>query len=781
MANIFQISNERVRDINRNTYDLSFQNNLTMKFGALYPVMLAEVLPGDTWKIKPTFALEFLPLVFPVQTRMKANLHAFYVRRRTLWKDFMDFMGDNGENVPPYLDFNANFEEYTQTGHLGDYMGLPTTLVGRYGANISLTPLTLLGTSIVDITGPDGAITPSPFADAKTLVNTFNFPTFREFFSLYVESDATKAYDGQHLACLRYTSESDKSFTPSSIAKDGFYIKVIFTQISPSLDIKMFSDLYRTFGVCVRATQTADDSVAAVQNAFIADSLPRGVQITYDTEGSDKKFNASIYFGPDSFIVQKIANEFSSEKEVTMQLDFCIGNGSIISSSPDESYSNPGKKTYLNGETKQINFVPLVELYLGTGTKVQNITREINPYYDSSSSNKDKQLKISAEPFRAYEAIYNAFYRDVRNNPFILNGKIEYNKYIPTDEGGADTTPYKLHFRNWEKDFLTTAVQSPQQGVAPLVGITNYVNNLSSDVTFTSEDGTSYKARLETTDDGQMIKSVKVDSSDIPSENLRALVDYAQSGISINDFRNVNAFQIWLETNMRHGQRFKDLIKGHYNVDVRYDELQMPEFLGGVSEDVRVNMVTQTSSDTEDSPLGSYAGQATCVGTSRSTITRYCDEPGYIMCILSVTPVPNYSQLLPKHFVKRDVLDIFTPEFGHIGFQPVRYNEVCPVQAFNDNPDTLNDTFGYQRAWYDYLARVDEVHGLFRTELRNYLITRVFDVKPQLSESFLLVDPAVTNQVFANTTENDDKILGQIYFDVKVKRPIPLYGIPRLE
>lgn len=133
------------------------------------------------------------------------------------------------------------------------------------------------------------------------------------------------------------------------------------------------------------------------------------------------------------------------------------------------------------------------------------------------------------------------------------------------------------------------------------------------------------------------------------------------------------------------------------------------------------------------------------------------------------------------------MLDYFFPEFGHIGYQPIRYNEVCPIETFNAKDD-LSDTFGYQRAWYDYLARVDEVHGLFRTSLRNYLMNRVFNVKPQLAESFLLVDPAQLNDVFATNVVDpdtgevkDDKILGQIYFDVKAKRPIPMFGIPRLE
>lgn len=92
MASIFTRTNEYVQPVKRNTFDLSFQNNLTMQFGKLYPVFVQEVIPGDSFKIKPTFALEFMPMVFPVQTRMRANLHFFYVRNRNLWEDFPDFI-----------------------------------------------------------------------------------------------------------------------------------------------------------------------------------------------------------------------------------------------------------------------------------------------------------------------------------------------------------------------------------------------------------------------------------------------------------------------------------------------------------------------------------------------------------------------------------------------------------------------------------------------------------------------------------------------------------------
>lgn len=82
MAGVFARTNEVNNHPKRNTFPLSFQNNLSGKFGVLYPCLVQEVMPGFTFKSKPTFALEFMPTAFPVQTRMRARMHFFYVRNR---------------------------------------------------------------------------------------------------------------------------------------------------------------------------------------------------------------------------------------------------------------------------------------------------------------------------------------------------------------------------------------------------------------------------------------------------------------------------------------------------------------------------------------------------------------------------------------------------------------------------------------------------------------------------------------------------------------------------
>ena len=454
--------------------------------------------------------------------------------------------------------------------------------------------------------------------------------------------------------------------------------------------------------------------------------------------------------------------------------------------------SNPDLFTALS-KFKQVVSSSIIESSQGD---IQELSLSTSPWYNSQSSNKDKQQKILAYAFRAYEGIYNSFIRDNRNNPYYLNGQVQYNKWIPTDEGGIDNTLYELRYANWEKDFLTTAVQSPQQGNAPLVGITTYTQTVRNEdgtttelvkTSLVDEDGKKYGLSFTQSDEGlEGVEYVELDNG-TQVRQARSLYDLATSGISIPDLRMVNCYQKFLELNMRKGYSYKDIVERRFAVKVRYADLLMPEFFGGVSRDIDVNSVTQAvdqnvqgQTNEYAKALGSQAGLAGVRGEANANIECFCDEESIIMGLLIVTPLPVYTQLLPKHFTYRGLMEHYQPEFNLIGFQPIKYNEVCPIQAYNDNPDSLTETFGYNRPWYEFAQKYDVAHGLFRTNLSNFLMHRVFDQKPQLSQNFLIVDPEQVTDVFA-VTETTDKIYGQIWFDITCKLPIARVAIPRLD
>lgn len=806
MAGVFARTNEVNNHPKRNTFPLSFQNNLSGKFGVLYPCLVQDVIPGFTFKAKPTFALEFMPTAFPVQTRMRARMHFFYVRNRNLWKDFADFYGKTKEGlVPPYLLFSegSSFNSMAKTGSLGDYLGLPTTFAGSYGdagyrytAQEGVTYFDALsGISSVDdsfllngvledaiipdlgsnelFLSDDLAFLSYGYATSDTLkplsVNSLTF----QYSKLYNDPsftiggsadliDALTAHFGKAAVCLQVSGIINEGTVRAKRVRFYMY------PLTPNEDRTNFS--------WIPISGTVLSNVLDSASADVSNISTGNFSVTYTFKSDLSSLCSGIKYdeGSNTFRLLRLDCGYLCSRELfSSPFDGFTYNGEgagFLLSSKGAPVTSP----LVDGVQWNPIIAPTSILSTQGIFGVRDITFEECPWTKLGQ----KGVNISALPFRAYESIYNAFYRDQRNNPYMLDGVPEYNKWIPSADGGMDNHVYSLHYANWEQDFLTTAVQTPQQGIAPLVGIVS--NNGTSSLAFTdSESGESFTAQIDLNEDGT-VKEFKANTSDMPVSQYRTLIDFASSGISINDFRNVNALQRWLETNMRKGYRLKDIIKGHYDVNVRFDELDMPEFIGGVTQDVMPTMVTQTTEGGEGSPLGSYAGQLSCVGTSKHSIRHYCDEPGWIIGILSVVPVPNYSQLLPKYFMRDNVLDYYFPEFGHIGYQPITYREVCPIQAKAAGKN-LSTVFGYQRAWYEYISRVDEVHGQMRTSLRNFLINRVFDVAPELSESFLLVDPSQTNEIFTVTAENEDVWMGQIYFDYQAKEPIPLYGIPKLE
>ena len=129
------------------------------------------------------------------------------------------------------------------------------------------------------------------------------------------------------------------------------------------------------------------------------------------------------------------------------------------------------------------------------------------------------------------------------------------------------------------------------------------------------EDGNAYKVDFES--NGEALKGVNYTPlKSGEAINMQSLVSPVTSGISINDFRNVNAYQRYLELNQFRGFSYKEIIEGRFDVNVRYDALNMPEYLGGITRDIIVNPITQTVETVNTGAyvgsLGSQAGLATC-------------------------------------------------------------------------------------------------------------------------------------------------------------------------
>lgn len=784
MANVFNKIGDIKNDVKRNSFDWSHDNNFTTDLGRITPVFTELVPPNSSIRIKPEFGLRFMPMMFPIQTKMKAYLSFFKVPLRTLWKDYMDFISsDNTEEfVPPYMNFKASDIQEggaLKPSGLGDYFGIPS-LEMTFGYL------------------PQGSISPSqtpPVAMSKPGSNfsvVFNNGTSENYLkggnvTLALGNEALKNFAG-------YTSSGDCVVwkVPMNAAPNGAYWRY---QPLGYFDLPYSGEAHgepfvAEFNATVKIGLSGDSAQSFNPMAYLKKC--QNARIVYSTGSNPQSTTAPQPFtsiGIDSFNNPYSVNEATQTMTVTFKVRVTYSSSSDSPRAtfgfvcpPVTSLTSTTNNTLLKLVDFSLEFSKFIPATSGT---------PISPYYGSFNTSSNA-IKISAYPFRAYEAIYNAYIRNTRNNPFLLNGKKTYNRWITSEEGGADSsTPTSLMYANWQSDAYTTALTSPQQGVAPLVGLTTYetrtINDAGHEVTtvntaIVDEEGNAFKVDFES--NGEALKGVNYTPLKAgEAVNMQSLVSPVTSGISINDFRNVNAYQRYLELNQFRGFSYKEIIEGRFDVNVRYDALNMPEYLGGITRDIIVNPITQTVETTDTGAyvgsLGSQAGLATCFGNSDGSISVFCDEESVVMGIMYVMPMPVYDSVLPKWLTYRERLDSFNPEFDHIGYQPIYLRELSPLQAYSEGK-SLDTVFGYQRPWYEYVQKNDRAHGLFLSSLRNFIMFRSFDSAPELGKEFTVMQPGSVNNVFS-VTEVTDKILGQIHFNCTAQLPISRVVVPRLE
>lgn len=762
--NIWNATLDVDNSVKQNPFDWTHTNNLTTQIGRITPVYCDLVPAKTSFRVSPDFALQFMPMVFPIQTRCRATISFFRYPLRALWSDFKDFEGNFREGLEePYLNINnsSKLKKMASTGSLGDYLGLPTTLVGDFG-NIHDAEFVLQSSN----EGNTG------YSFTNLINSKINYST----------SFSDSVFDPilRNLNLFEITDDGSMGYA-SSVSNPNIANYITTGTLPNMVSWKTNPDgTPKSYEFSVEFSSSADKDkfssgalVALVKNGRI-------VNVFEDTPSSTAT----------SFVYEYTA----TQKDVPYEFNELIFIFKSLSAWETFTASTSASAS---GQIYKLNAVPKYASIPGAAKTIQELTLPTSPWYNSNSANKYDQIKLSAYAFRAYEGIYNSTYRDNRNNPYYINGVVQYNQWIPSYEGGEDNNIYELRYANWEKDFLTTAVQSPQQGQAPLIGITTYttVQNASDGsqqevqkVALVDESGKRYSIEFQEDEDKQGLRSVNYVELDNGTtvRSARSLMDLATSGISIPDLRMVNCYQKFLELNMRKGYSYKEIIEGRFDVKIRYADLLLPEFFGGFSRDMNMNAITQTvdqdanNQGTYKDALGSQAGVGSFRGNTSGNIECFCDEESIIMGLLVITPLPVYTQLLPKHFTYRGLLDHFNPEFNNIGFQPITYKEVAPIQSYLDNPSKLSDVFGYQRPWYEYAQRYDVAHGLFRTDLSNFLMHRVFDSRPELAQSFLLVDPEQVTDVFS-VTETTDKIYGQIRLDITCKLPVARVAIPRLD
>ena len=133
MANIMSLKSIRNKP-SRNGFDLSFKKNFTAKAGELLPVMVKEVLPGDTFKVNLKAFTRTQPVNTAAFARIREYYDFFFVPYDLLWNKsntVLTQMYDNPQHavsIDPTKNFVLSGEmPYMTSEAIGSYVNALST------------------------------------------------------------------------------------------------------------------------------------------------------------------------------------------------------------------------------------------------------------------------------------------------------------------------------------------------------------------------------------------------------------------------------------------------------------------------------------------------------------------------------------------------------------------------------------------------------------------------------------------------------------------------------
>lgn len=436
-----------------------------------------------------------------------------------------------------------------------------------------------------------------------------------------------------------------------------------------------------------------------------------------------------------------------------------------------------------------------------SGTNVQNQT--LWDYF-GLPTNVNKVLKVNALPFRAYNLIFNEWFRDEN---------LQESLKVPTGDGPDNFSDYSLVRRGKRHDYFTSCLPWPQKGpgveislggTVPVSGDVSFyrqvgsyhvdnglssVNNWSSKVLFketapvsignkdanwSGSDLKNFATYFQSSDAHPNKQSFFAGKFGITADGFTADLSQA-TPISINDLRQAFQIQKLYERDARGGTRYTEILRSHFGVISPDARLQRPEYLGGSSARISVNPVQQTSATNETTPQGNLAAYGVCSdsfhGFSKSFV-----EHGYVFGFVNVRADLTYQQGLNRMWSRQGRFDFYWPVLAHLGEQAVLNKEIFAQGTADDDK-----VFGYQERYAEYRYYPGQITGKFRSTdpqpLDSWHLAQKFSSLPTLSSQFIQDDPPV-ERVVAVTSE--PQFLFDSYIRLKCARPMPVYSVPGL-
>lgn len=337
---------------------------------------------------------------------------------------------------------------------------------------------------------------------------------------------------------------------------------------------------------------------------------------------------------------------------------------------------------------------------------------------------------------RAYTHTWNTRYRDEN-----LQDPIDF----PLDEQD-NASYYRLLPRGKRKDYITSRLPWINKGEevlvpfsdVPVVGNgkalglyngTDYagLNFASGEGYMTSQKnaygkniGTNITAAIPT----QGYKAVGVPTVAQLGANLSnsgLVASMSLEGTTMSELYLANAIQQALQIDAQGGTRYDEQILARWGVEPRnYKVSAYPEFLGGGTFDLNLQIVPQTSSTNSTSPQGSLSSFGFINGAT-NTIIKSFDEHCIVFAVASIRPGKYYYQYgNDRDSFKRSRFDFYEPSLANLPEQAIFAGEIFmqPDTVMSSDNVTPKNTSpaGYNERWVEDKMSLSHICGHMRSD-----------------------------------------------------------------
>lgn len=407
-------------------------------------------------------------------------------------------------------------------------------------------------------------------------------------------------------------------------------------------------------------------------------------------------------------------------------------------------------------------------------------------------------LEVRAEPFRAYNLIYNEWFRDENLQDSLPFTKADSDNY----------SNYKLVRRGKRHDYFTSALPWPQKGpgvelpfggsatIVPnastkdLYFLSSTANNLGSTSLYHGEGSSQTTAGNITAVDSMPLSGNGYEFAYVGTFRGPATVSATQgvlttgstvdltsaTSITINQFREAFQIQRWYERAARGGTRYTEIIRSFFGVVSPDARLQRPEYLGGSSNRIDVNVIPQTSGTTDVSPQANLSAFAVGTNGRGNGFSKSFTEHGWIIGLVNVRADLTYQQGINRMWTRSTKFDMYWPTFAFLGEQAVLNKEIFAQGTSDDD-----GVFGYQERYAEYRYAPSQITGKFRStyaqSLDSWHLAQKFENLPKLNPEFIVDNPPVDRIV---AVPSEPQFLLDAWFNLNCVRPMPVYGVPGL-